>query len=147
MNTATSETLIDSTVNPISAAPVRAAAVASMPASRWRLMFSTTTMASSTTNPVAIVRAIRLRLSRLYPSRYMTANVPTSDTGTATLGISVARQSRRKTEHDGDHQPDRDQQRDFDVADAGPDGRRAVHADRQRHGGRDAGPQLRQQGG
>ncbi len=33
------------------------------PLSRWREMFSMTTIASSTTNPVEIVRAIRLRLS------------------------------------------------------------------------------------
>ena len=36
-----------------------------MPASMWREMFSTTTMASSTTKPVAIVSAISDRLFRL----------------------------------------------------------------------------------
>ena len=36
-----------------------------MPASTWREMFSMTTIASSTTNPVAIVSAISDRLSRL----------------------------------------------------------------------------------
>ena len=34
-----------------------------MPSSRWRVMFSTTTMASSTTKPVATVSAISDRLS------------------------------------------------------------------------------------
>ena len=53
-------------------------------------MFSIITMASSTTNPVEIVKAISDRLLRLYPSRYITPNVPTSESGTATLGITVA---------------------------------------------------------
>src|SRR5271155_2673484 len=59
-------------------------------------MFSITTMASSTTNPVAIVRAIMDRLSMLYLHKYMTANVPIKETGTATLGMRVARALRRK---------------------------------------------------
>src|ERR1700743_3436136 len=53
-------------------------------------------MASSTTNPVEIVSAMSDRLSRLYPSRYITAKVPMSETGTATAGISVACTLRRK---------------------------------------------------
>src|SRR5580704_19519917 len=59
-------------------------------------MFSITTIASSTTNPVEIVRAISDRLSRLYLHKYMTPNVPISETGTATLGINVARRLRKK---------------------------------------------------
>src|SRR2546428_12934767 len=54
------------------------------------------TMASSTTKPVEMVKAIKERLSRLYPSRYITPKVPTSDKGTATLGIMVADRVRRK---------------------------------------------------
>ncbi len=65
MNTATSDTLIDTTVNPISLAPRSAASMGGTPASRWRVMFSITTIASSTTKPVAIVSAISDRLSRL----------------------------------------------------------------------------------
>ena len=53
-------------------------------------------MASSTTKPVAIVSAINERLLRLKPKRYMAPKVAISDTGTATQGISVARQLRRK---------------------------------------------------
>ncbi len=53
-------------------------------------MFSIMTMASSTTNPVEMVNAIRVRLFRLYPSRYITPKVPTSERGTATLGMTVA---------------------------------------------------------
>src|SRR5271167_356122 len=52
-------------------------------------------MASSTTKPVAMITAINDKLLRLKPHRYMTPNVAISDTGTATLGMSVARQSRR----------------------------------------------------
>ena len=64
-NTATSETLIESTVKPISRAPCSAASRGFMPASTWRMMFSSTTMASSTTKPVLMVRAVSDRLSRL----------------------------------------------------------------------------------
>jgi hypothetical protein len=65
MNTATREMLMVSTVNPISCAPCRAACIGFMPASRYRVIFSITTIASSTTNPVAMVSAISERLSRL----------------------------------------------------------------------------------
>ena len=54
-----------------------------------------TTMASSTTNPVEIVIAISDRLSKLKPSKYMTPNVPISETGTATLGMKLERTLRR----------------------------------------------------
>src|SRR4051812_798754 len=58
-------------------------------------MFSITTMASSTTNPVEIVKAISERLSRLYPNRYMNPNVPSNDRGTETLGMKVAQALRK----------------------------------------------------
>ena len=62
-NTAISEAVIDTTVKPTSCAPTSAACTRGMPASTWRVMFSSTTMASSTTKPVAMVRAISDRLS------------------------------------------------------------------------------------
>ena len=65
MKTAMSEMLIDTTVKPISFAPSSAASSGCMPFSRCRVMFSITTMASSTTKPVATVSAISDRLSRL----------------------------------------------------------------------------------
>ncbi len=58
-------------------------------------MFSITTMASSTTKPVAMVSAISVRLLIEKPARYITPKVPTSDSGTATLGIRVAETLRR----------------------------------------------------
>ena len=60
-------------------------------------MFSSMTMASSTTKPTEIVSAISDRLSRLKPTRYMIAAVPISASGTVTLGISVAGTLRRNT--------------------------------------------------
>jgi len=65
MNTAMSDRLIDKIVKPISPAPFIAAAVGLSPSSRWRSMFSSMTIASSTTKPTAIVSAISDRLSRL----------------------------------------------------------------------------------
>ena len=65
MNTAISDRLIDSTVKPTSRAPRSAARSGVTPRSMWRAMFSSTTMASSTTKPVATVSAIRDRLFRL----------------------------------------------------------------------------------
>ncbi len=94
--TAISDTLIDSTVKPTSWAPFRAASMRPMPSSTWRVTFSSTTMASSTTKPVAMVRAISDRLSREKPSRNITPTAPSRETLTATLGISTARPLCRK---------------------------------------------------
>ncbi|GCE79712.1 hypothetical protein MSKU3_1187 [Komagataeibacter oboediens] len=60
-------------------------------------MFSIITMASSTTKPVAMVSDMSERLSSEKPNRYMTASVPTSDSGTDRLGIRVAGTLRRNT--------------------------------------------------
>ena len=56
-------------------------------------VFSTTTMASSTREPMTRIRPNMVRVLMLYPRAYMTLKVPTSDTGMATAGMSVARQS------------------------------------------------------
>ena len=63
--TAISDRLIDRTVKPTSPAPCTAASMRVIPASICRVMFSRTTIASSTTNPVDTVSAINDRLSRL----------------------------------------------------------------------------------
>ena len=60
-------------------------------------MFSTTTMASSTTKPTEIVSAISDRLSRLKPHRYIVANEPSSASGTVMPGMSVAQKLRRNS--------------------------------------------------
>ena len=93
--TAMSEMLIETTVKPTSRAPSSAASNGEMPCSMCRDTFSRTTTASSTTKPVAMVRAMSERLSRLYPARYMMPKVPMSETGTATAGIVAARHRRR----------------------------------------------------
>src|SRR5271166_5618926 len=58
-------------------------------------MFSSITIASSTTKPTAMVSAISDRLSRLYSIRYITAKVQISATGTVTDGMMVAQTLRR----------------------------------------------------
>ena len=65
MNTAMSEMLIETTVKPTSFALVSAACIGAMPASMWRVAFSSTTIASSTTKPVATISAMSERLFRL----------------------------------------------------------------------------------
>ncbi|MNL66257.1 hypothetical protein D3C87_1906940 [compost metagenome] len=56
-----------------------------------------TTMASSTTKPVAMVSAISVRLLIEKSRNTITAKVPTSDSGTATAGIIVAGTLRKNT--------------------------------------------------
>ncbi len=57
-----------------------------------RSTFSTTTIASSTTMPIASTRPNRLSVLIEKPSRYSAAKVPTTDTGTAINGMIDARQ-------------------------------------------------------
>ena len=82
-------------VKPISREPMSAASIGDLPSSTCREMFSSITMASSTTKPTHSVSAISERLSRLKSSRYITANVPASDSGIAMLGMNAARALRR----------------------------------------------------
>ena len=58
----------------------------------WRSMFSITTIASSTTMPVAstIPKSVSVLIEK--PNSLMNANVPTSETGIVTVGMSVLRQ-------------------------------------------------------
>ena len=92
MNTATKEKLMATTVKLMSRAPCKHASRKLNPRSRKRVTFSNTTIASSTTKPVAIVKAIKLKLFKLKFSKYMTTQVPAKDSGTATLGMSAVRQ-------------------------------------------------------
>ncbi|MCY1297896.1 hypothetical protein D9M70_473500 [compost metagenome] len=61
-----------------------------------RSTFSTTTIASSTTMPIASTRPKRLSALIEKPKTYITAKVPTIETGTATSGMIEARQVCRK---------------------------------------------------
>ena len=60
-----------------------------------RTMFSSITMASSTTNPMERISAIIEMLFMLKPSRYITEKVPTIENGSAIAGIMVAEKLRR----------------------------------------------------
>ena len=68
------------------------------------------TMASSTTKPVEMVRAISERLLRLKPRRYMTPKVPTSESGTATLGMIGGGDVPQEEEDDHHDEGDREHQ-------------------------------------
>ena len=69
-----------------------AAASGASPCSILRSTFSTTTMASSTTMPIASTMANSVRVLIEKPSISSTAKLPTMDTGTASKGINEARQ-------------------------------------------------------
>ena len=60
-------------------------------------MFSSTTMASSTTMPIASTRPNSEMLFRLKPTAAITAKVPMIETGTSIMGRIMAFQSCRKT--------------------------------------------------
>ena len=62
------------------------------PDSMLRSTFSTTTIASSTTMPMASTSPNRLRALIEKPSACSAAKVPTTDTGTASSGMMDARQ-------------------------------------------------------
>ncbi len=86
MNTAISEKVIEMMVKPISRAPFSAASNGRMPPSMWRTMFSSMTMASSTTKPTDSVSASSVMLLIEKPNAYIAAQVPTSEIGTASAG-------------------------------------------------------------
>ena len=96
MNTATSDNVIETMVKLTSLEPLNAASIGFMPPSMWRTIFSSMTMASSTTKPTARVSASSEMLSIEWPRTYMPAKVPTIEIGSAMAGISVARKLRRK---------------------------------------------------
>ena len=58
-------------------------------------MFSSITMASSTTRPIASTIASSVNVLMVKPKAYISANAPISEIGIVTSGISVARQLRR----------------------------------------------------
>ncbi len=72
------------------------ASFADMPFSIFCATASTTTMASSTTMPIASTSPSKDSVLMENPSSGNTAKVPMSDTGTASVGISVERTFCRK---------------------------------------------------
>ena len=95
-NTADRTSAMPITGPEISSIAFKAAALGARPASMWRSTASTTTMASSTTRPMASTRPNRESVLMEKPKSGKNTNVPTSETGTASIGISVARQPCRK---------------------------------------------------
>ena len=67
-----------------------------MPCSMWCITASTTTMASSTTMPMASTRPNIDSVFSEKPSSGKKMNVPTSETGTVSSGINVARKFCKK---------------------------------------------------
>ena len=84
------------TVKPISLVAMRAASRGVFPSSICRMMFSTSTIASSTIEPMTKAKANRVMVSRLKPYIAMTINVPSKDTGIAKAEIRVACQFHKK---------------------------------------------------
>ena len=76
-----------------------------------RSTFSTTTIASSTTMPIASTRPNSESMLSEKPNAAIAANVPISETGIAISGIRLARQFCKKHEHDDDDQDHRLEQR------------------------------------
>src|SRR6267142_2341979 len=97
MNTAHSTSAMEMMGRVTSPMAACAAACGFKPCSILRSMFSTTTMASSTTIPVASTKPNKVSELIEKPASSSTASVPTIATGTATNGMTLARQVCRKT--------------------------------------------------
>src|ERR1700748_2464382 len=93
-NTATSTSEVATTAPATSFIATDAALCGSViPSTMCRSTFSMTTIASSTTNPVASVIPKSVSVLIESPNAVMKMNVPTNDTGMVIAGISVLRQS------------------------------------------------------
>ena len=96
-NTAASVIVMATTAKPISLTPLSAAWNGVKPSSMWRKMFSSTTIASSTTSPIASTRASSVSVVIVKPASAITEKAPIRLTGIVTSGITEARRWRRKT--------------------------------------------------
>ena len=95
--TATKVAVIVTTAKPISRAPLMLAENGSMPSSMCRKIFSSITIASSTTKPIANTSANSVRVLIEKPAKAIKAKVPTRLTGIVMMGISEARRVRKNT--------------------------------------------------
>ena len=91
-NTAHSTSAMATRAAPTSSMLLIAASRGDSPVAMLRSTFSTTTMASLTTMPIASTRPNSDRLFSVKPNAPMKKNVPISDTGMATIGMTAARQ-------------------------------------------------------
>jgi len=96
MKTADSTSATPTTGPDTSSIALKAASRGDIPWSMWCSTASTTTMASSTTRPMASTRPNSDSVLIENPSIGNSMNVPTSETGTASSGIRVARKPWRK---------------------------------------------------
>ncbi len=90
-NTATSTAVVAITANATCPVPRFAATNGGSPRSTRRWMFSTTTIASSTTRPMHSTRASRVSRLIEKPNAYSAMNDAITHTGTVTAGTSAAR--------------------------------------------------------
>ncbi len=95
MNTATMESDVARTANPISAVPCRDASIWDFPMCRWRVMFSRTTMASSMMIPMDRISASIVIVFSVNPSSAITASVPRMEMGSVNPVMTVERQELR----------------------------------------------------
>ena len=95
--TATSVMVIATMAKPTSREPLSAAWNGVMPSSIWRKMFSSITMASSTTRPIASTKANSVSVLMLNPASAISAKAPMSDTGIVNRGMIEARKVRKNT--------------------------------------------------
>ncbi len=96
MKTATMDIEVAKTARPISLVPKRAASMWSLPCSRWRTMFSRTTMASSINMPMASERAMRVMTFKVIPRAFMTMKAEMTEMGRVTPVMTVERQELMK---------------------------------------------------
>ena len=90
-NTAHNTSAIATSAPPTSSMLLTAASWGESPAAMLRSTFSTTTIASSTTMPIASTSPNSDRLLSVNPKIPMKKKVPISDTGIATMGMIAAR--------------------------------------------------------
>ena len=93
-------------------------------------MFSSTTMASSMTIPVARDSASSVMLFNVMPIIFMMMNVPINDTGMAMAAISVRAEISQEEEHNDAGQNTAENQVVLDIFDRLADEHRLVAADR-----------------
>ena len=97
-NTATIDKVVAMTAKPISLVASRAARIRGLPISRWRWVFSITTIASSTKMPIESESASMVMLLSVKPMKSMNAKVPITEVGIASAEMKVARQSCKNTQ-------------------------------------------------
>ncbi len=89
--TATIVAVVARTASPISLVPSKAARWCDLPMCRCRVMFSRTTIASSTRMPIDSVRDSRLSMFSVKPRKSMTASVPIIEIGSVRAVMTVLR--------------------------------------------------------